>query len=87
MDYAFHDIVGNIGVATIVGMYALLQFNKIQSRNFWYSFANGLGALLIIISLLYKPNTPAIILQTGWLIVSVIGIVVHFKAKHNKTQS
>jgi len=81
MNYALHDLAGNIGVALIVGMYALLQLNKIQSKSFWYSFYNGLGAFLILISLMFEFNVSAFILQTGWIIASVIGIVTYYRSK------
>lgn len=86
MNYALHDLAGNIGVILIVGAYALLTLNKIQSKGFWYSFFNGLGALLILVSLMFEFNASAFILQAGWIVASLIGIATFYKNKRRTNE-
>ena len=54
--YDWADFVGNIGVALLIGSYAMLQFEKIDPKGLWYSFINLCVAILLMISLYHKPN-------------------------------
>ena len=81
MTYTLHDLAGNIGVAMIVVMFVLLQLKKIESKSFLYSFLNGVGAFLILVSLTQEFNVSAFILQAGWIIASAIGIWTWYKSK------
>ena len=46
------DIIGLIGVALLISTYALLQFDRIDPKGFWYSFNNMIVAILVTVSLL-----------------------------------
>jgi len=73
-DYAWHDVVGMLGVLSVLGAFSLLQLGKISSSAALYSFLNAFGALLIIISLFYNFNLSAFILEVAWLFMSGIGL-------------
>jgi hypothetical protein len=47
---------------------------------------NLIGAILILISLTYKPNMPAIVMEAAWAVVSIVGIFFAIKARR-KTKS
>ena len=75
MNYEWFDLVGNIGVFLILLAYLLLQMDKIYSRSFIYNLSNALGAVLILISLGFKFNLSAFIIEFFWLLISLIGFV------------
>jgi len=82
MDYGWHDFIGNIGVAVIILCYLALQLERIDSRSFLFSTLNGIGAILVIISLMFEFNLSAFIIEAFWFQVSLIGIIRRFKANH-----
>ena len=72
--YEWSDFIGNIGVVILVGTFALLQFDKINPKGFWYSFNNMIVALLLLVNLYYKPNISSIIIEIFWILLSVYGL-------------
>ncbi len=75
MTYGWHDLLGIIGVVLILATYMCLQLEKISATSFVYSATNGLGASLILVSLIYEFNLSAFIIETFWLLISTYGIV------------
>jgi hypothetical protein len=73
--YAWHDVLGNIGVLLILGTYAALQAGRIGADAMAYSVCNALGAGLITLSLLFEFNLSAFVVEAAWVAVSVYGIV------------
>lgn len=73
--FEWHDVVGTAGAAIILVSYFLLQMQRISSRALSYSVLNGLGALLILISLSIEFNLSAFVVEAFWLLISIIGIV------------
>jgi len=69
------DIVGAIGSFMIIIAYLTLQLGKISTETVLYSFINGLGALLILVSLYFNFNLSAFIIEFFWLLISIFGIV------------
>ncbi len=74
MEYNIFDFIGNVGVALIIGAYLLLQLEKINSNNILYSIANTVGAIFVIISLTKNFNLSAFIIESFWLLISLVGI-------------
>ncbi len=68
------DFIGFVGVALLIGTYALLQFDRIDPKGFWYSFNNMMVAILVTISLVYTPNLASIVIEFFWFIISVFGL-------------
>lgn len=68
------DLIGFIGVALLIGTYALLQFDRIDPKGFWYSFNNMMVAILVTVSLVYTPNLASIVIEFFWFIISVFGL-------------
>ncbi len=74
MTYSIYDVLGNIGVFLIILTYFLLQIRKLSSEGLPYSALNALGASLIVVSLLFDFNLSAFIVESFWVIISLIGI-------------
>lgn len=81
MSFAWYDIVGSVGVATVILTYVLLQTERIRSESLLYSVLNGLGAGLIAFSLCYSFNFSAFVVEALWVLISLYGIVKYFFRK------
>lgn len=75
MNYQWYDLIGNIGVALIIITYFLLQLGRMNSASYLYSTLNALGALFVIISLMYEFNMSAFIVEAFWVGISLFGII------------
>ena len=64
MELAWHDLVGAAGVAAIVGAYLALTLEKLAST----------GAAAILVSLAYEFNLSAALVESFWLVVSLVGL-------------
>ena len=85
MNLDFFDLAGFIGVLLIVVTYLLLQLDKLQSSSPRYSLLNAAGALLIIVSLVFKFNLSAFIVEVFWFLISLLGLWRSLGArKHSK---
>ncbi|HET6890405.1 MAG TPA: hypothetical protein VFH31_04830 [Pyrinomonadaceae bacterium] len=74
MTITWFDLVGFVGVLLIIVAYLLLQLEKLPSSSPIYSLMNALGALLIIISLLFDFNLSAFVVETFWFLISLLGL-------------
>ena len=79
--FVWSDIIGSIGVATIILTYVLLQTERIKSESLLYSVLNGLGAGLIVFSLVYNFNFSAFVVESLWVLISIYGIAKYFLKK------
>ena len=78
---SFPDLIGYAGVLMVLIAYSFLQARRMDGNGVLYPLINLIGAILILISLLYKPNMPAIVMEAAWAVVSVIGIFFAFRAR------
>lgn len=81
MNYGLMDLVGNIGVLTLMLTYLALQLDKIKSADLSYSVLNAVGASLIVASLLFDFNLSALLIEVFWVLISFIGIGRHLRLK------
>ena len=77
------DLAGFIGVVMIVIAYLLLQLDKLPSSSLSYSLLNAAGALLIIISLIFKFNLSAFIVEVFWFLISLLGLTESLVSRKN----
>ena len=80
MTYGLLDFVGNIGVALMMIAYLLLQLDKL-SHGLVYSVVNAVGASMVVLSLLTNFNFSAFLMEAFWVLISIVGIVRHFRSK------
>ena len=86
MGYTWYDFVGNVGVFLLLAAYLLLQLNKITSNQISYSLMNAVGAILILVSLIFEFNLSAFAIEFFWLLISIVGIIDYLRSK-NRSQS
>jgi len=84
MSFSLPDILGTIGVALIVITYILLQTERLRSEQLAYSVLNGIGAVLILVSLWFDPNLPSVVVESFWLVISVYGVVRYLRRKDER---
>lgn len=74
MDYGWFDFVGNTGVLLMVVAYLLLQLEKLSSSALSYLVLNATGAILVMISLVFRFNLSAFMMEAFWLVISLYGL-------------
>ena len=74
MDYGWFDLVGNLGVLLMVIAYLLLQLEKLSSSALSYLLLNAVGAVLVMISLMFRFNLSAFLMEAFWLLISLYGL-------------
>lgn len=87
MQYAWYDLAGNVGVVLMVLGYLLLQAERVRSSDLSYSLMNGIGALLVVVSLLYRFNLSAFLVEAFWLLISIFGLIKFLKRRHSKSEA
>ncbi len=80
------DLIGYAGVFMVLVAYTLLQARRMDGNGVLYPLINLIGAILILISLHYKPNMPAIVMEAAWAVVSVVGIFFAIRAREKNKQ-
>lgn len=74
MDYSWFDLLGNIGVLLMVIAYLLLQLEKLSGSAVSYLLLNAVGAVLVIVSLMFRFNLSAFLMEVFWLLISLYGL-------------
>jgi hypothetical protein len=74
LDYSWFDLVGNIGVLLMVIAYLLLQLEKLSSSALSYLLLNVVGAVMVIVSLMFRFNLSAFLMEAFWLVISLYGL-------------
>jgi len=75
LDYSWFDLVGTAGVLLMVIAYLLLQLEKLSGSAISYLLLNAAGAALVIISLMFRFNLPAFLMEVFWLLISLYGLM------------
>ena len=74
VNFNLFDLAGFIGVLLIVIAYLLLQLDKLPSSALSFSLLNAAGSLLIMLSLIFKFNVSAFLIEVFWFLISLIGL-------------
>lgn len=74
MDYSWFDLVGNVGVLLMVIAYLLLQLEKLSGSAQSYLLLNAVGAVMVMISLMFRFNLSAFLMEAFWLLISLYGL-------------
>jgi hypothetical protein len=74
IDIEPYDIVGFAGAAVFVAVYFANQQRWLRSEDWRYPFANLVGAVLILVSLVFEWNFPSVVIEVFWAIISVYGM-------------
>jgi len=69
------EILGWYGVVAVIGAYALLSLNIINSDSLLFQGLNLTGAIVIVIDALEDKNTQPAVLNIIWAIIAIVAIV------------
>ena len=81
--YTWSDFVGNIGVILIIAAFYLNVAEKIKSTDRSYNLLNLIGSILLLTSLIYKPNLSNIIIEIIWGGISLMGLYKYYFSRAN----
>jgi hypothetical protein len=74
VDYSWFDLVGNVGVLLMVIAYLLLQLEKLSGSALSYLLLNAVGAIMVMVSLTFRFNLSAFLMEAFWLLISLYGL-------------
>jgi paired small multidrug resistance pump len=84
----WHDWAGYIGVVLVLLAFFLLQAHKLRGNGLVYQLMNALGALGVMLSLLFGHfNMPAFIMQVAWLVISIFGVARGMRVRREARDS
>ena len=86
MDYGWFDLIGTVGVLLMVIAYLLLQLERMSSSGISYLLLNAVGSSLVIISLLFRFNLSAFLMEAFWLLISLYGLTKSLFSRPSPTQ-
>lgn len=67
--------VGIAGVIILLIAYFAISTGKMSANTISYHFFNGIAGLMLLFSLYFEWNTPAVIMESLWVLISLIGMV------------
>jgi hypothetical protein len=69
------DIGGVVGVLMMLLAYALAQLGRMKVDQLPALLINLIGSLLVLVSLAYKFNLSAVLMESAWALVALFGLV------------
>lgn len=78
------DLIGLLGVAAILIAYFALQTERLSSEDWRFSAINGLGAILIMVSLYFTFNLASFVIEIFWLMISLYGLWKAWRPRGSK---
>lgn len=87
MELSLSDLIGILGVFIIMIVYMLLQLEKMDVKDLSFSLLNVIGALFIIISLLFDWNLASFLMESTWMLISLYGTLKYYKTKKIKGEA
>jgi hypothetical protein len=68
------DVVGWLGVAALLGAYALVSVGRLQGRGLGFQVLNLVGAVGLLVNGVHHGAWPSAGLNTVWLLVGVVAL-------------
>ena len=78
LDFNFFDWIGIMGSLLIAGAYYGVSNEYFSPKKLLYHLINLIGSFSILISLYYKPNPGAIIIELLWIFIAILSIYKYF---------
>jgi hypothetical protein len=69
------DLAGLLGALLILGAYAGVQLKRLDPHRSAALAANFAGAGLVMVSLVWKFNLAAFLLEAAWAAIALVGLV------------
>jgi hypothetical protein len=69
------DFIGIFGVFIIIVAYIMMQIDRMNPKGVAFSLLNTIGAILILISLIYDWNLASFVVEVIWFMLSLYGTI------------
>lgn len=73
-DFTFIDWIGVFGSVIIAGAYLAVSRSWVDATRPGFNFLNLFGAILVLLSLYYRPNAGAIIIEVLWILIAIAAL-------------
>lgn len=83
----YANTIGIIGVIITLAAYYFLNVNKLSPTSMSYLLMNLIGSCFILFSLFYAWNLASGLIESAWIIISLIGIYRAKRASELKKTS
>jgi len=74
-DFTFIDALGVLGSLVIAGAYLAVSRSWVDATRPVFNLLNLGGAILILLSLYYRPNAGAILIEVLWVAIALYSLV------------
>ncbi|MCI4660605.1 MAG: hypothetical protein MRY63_02120 [Neomegalonema sp.] len=75
------DLVGVVGAICVLYAYWAVSNDRLSAKSATFHAINALGAVLLLFSLLFKPNLGSIVIELVWLTIALFGL---YRARHRR---
>ena len=72
--FTLPDLIGVIGSLTVCSAYLGVSTGRLNGESLPYQLINIVGAVLLLVSLYFRPNPGAIMIEVLWITIAVIAI-------------
>ncbi|MEM7269209.1 MAG: hypothetical protein AAF401_08145 [Pseudomonadota bacterium] len=73
-DFTFTDVLGILGSLTICSAYFAISLGRLNAEKAPFHVVNIAGAAMLLISLYFRPNPGAILIEVLWVAIAVIAL-------------
>lgn len=85
MTIEWYNWCGYAGVLLVVLAFLLLQVQKLHGNGWIYQLMNVLGAIGLILSLVFGSfNLPAFLMELGWALIGIYGIIFSQRRRRDR---
>lgn len=74
-DWGAFDLVGIVGSLMICTGYFMVSTGRINGETIRFQLLNAGGASLLLLSLYFRPNPGAILIEAIWLLIALVAII------------
>ena len=73
-DLTLADLLGVTGALLICAAYFAVSVRRVDPEGYAYQGANALGSTLLLVSLWFRPNPGAIVIEALWLAIALFAL-------------
>ena len=74
LEHGIYDSLGVLGSLIIIAAYFATQRGWVEASDWRFPLANLIGALLILLSLMFAWNLAAFVMEIFWIAISIYGL-------------
>jgi hypothetical protein len=80
-DLTFIDYVGIAGSLVISGAYLAVSRAWVDAERPLFQLLNLAGAIMVLLSLYYRPNAGAIIIEVLWVCIAIFSLAAYWRKR------